>query len=106
MIVCDDYLEARLADVNRRQLEAGAPWTLVRPRGMEALFGPIFPADRQGSCWDCLANRLRNHKEAHGFLRHVAGEEAAFKTLRYRARRAGGGIRTDRGGDRQMAGAG
>ena len=79
VIVCDDYLEARFADVNRRQLEAGAPWTLVRPRGMEALFGPIFPADRQGSCWDCLANRLRNHKEAHGFLRHVAGEEAAFK---------------------------
>ena len=79
VVVCDDYLEARFADVNRRQLEAKAPWLLVRPRGMEALFGPVFRADRQGPCWDCLANRLRNHKEVHGFLRHVAGEEAAFK---------------------------
>ena len=79
VFVCDDYLEARFADVNRRRLEAKAPWLLLRPRGMEALFGPVFRADRQGPCWDCLANRLRNHKEVHGFLRHVAGEEAAFK---------------------------
>ena len=77
---CDDYLEARLAEVNRRQLEAGAPWTLVRPRGMQILFGPIFPAaDRQGPCLDCLAQRLGSHQEVHGFLRSVAGEEAAFR---------------------------
>ncbi|MXY98880.1 MAG: TOMM precursor leader peptide-binding protein [Gemmatimonadetes bacterium] len=79
VIVCDDYLDARFAAVNRYRLEAGAPWMLVRPRGMEALFGPVFRADRQGPCWDCLAHRLRGHKEAHQFLRHVAGEEAAFK---------------------------
>ena len=79
VIVCDDYLDARLADVNRRRLEARAPWTLVRPRGMEALFGPVFRADRQGPCWDCLAHRLRCHKETHDFLRSFAGEEAAFK---------------------------
>jgi len=79
VIVCDDYLDPRIADVNRRQLGAGAPWTLVRPRGMEAMFGPVFRADRQGPCWECLAHRLRNHREVHGFLRNVAGEEAAFK---------------------------
>jgi len=79
VIVCDDYLLARFADVNRRQLEAKGAWMLVRPRGMEALFGPVFRADKQGPCWDCLANRLRNHKEAHNFLRHIAGEEAAFR---------------------------
>ena len=77
--VCDDYLDARLADVNRQRLEAGTPWTLVRPRGMEALFGPVFRADRQGPCWDCLAYRMRRHKETHDFLRSFAGEEAAFK---------------------------
>ena len=76
---CDDYLETRFTDLNRHQIEAGAPWTLVRPRGMDALFGPVFYSDRQGPCWDCLANRLRNHKEVHNFLRHNAGEEAAFK---------------------------
>ena len=79
VIVCDDYLDAGFVAVNRRRLEAGAPWMLVRPRGMDALFGPVFRADRQGPCWDCLAHRLRGHKEAHQFLRHVAGEEAAFK---------------------------
>ncbi len=79
VIVCEDYLAARLAEVNRRRLEAGAPWTLVRPLGMQALFGPIFRADRQGPCWNCLAYRLRGHQEVHGFLRNNAGEEAAFK---------------------------
>ena len=79
VVVCDDYLDPPLAEVNRRRLEARAPWTLVRPRGMEALFGPVFPSDKQGPCWDCLAYRLRNHQEVHGFLRNVAGEEAAFK---------------------------
>ena len=79
VIVCDDYLDARFAEVNRRRLETGAPWTLVRPRGMEALFGPVFRADGQGPCWDCLAYRLRRHKETHDFLRSFAGAEAAFK---------------------------
>ncbi len=79
VVVCDDYLDANLEEVNRRRLEARAPWTLVRPRGMEALFGPVFRADKQGPCRDCLAYRLRNHQEVHAFLRNVAGEEAAFK---------------------------
>ncbi len=79
VVVCDDYLETRLAEVNRRHLEARTPWMLVRPRGMEALFGPVFRADGAGPCRDCLAYRLRSHREVHGFLRNVAGEEAAFK---------------------------
>ena len=52
--VCDDYLDTRLADVNRRRLEASAPWTLVRPRGVEALFGPSsarMNKDPAGTAW-------------------------------------------------------
>ena len=79
VIVCGDYLEERLAEVNRRQLEAGAPWMLVRPRGIEPLFGPVFRADREGPCWTCLSSRMRNHREVHSFLRNVAGEEGAFR---------------------------
>ncbi len=78
-VVCDDFLASSLGNLNRRQLESSAPWMLVRPRGMEALFGPVFRADGQGPCWDCLAYRLRSHEEVHGFLRNVAGERAAFK---------------------------
>ncbi len=81
VIVCDDYLEERLAEVNQRQLEAGALWMLARPRGIEPLFGPVFRGDREGPCWTCLASRLRNHQEVHSFLRHVAGEDAAFKAF-------------------------
>ena len=79
VIVCDDYLEPHLAEINRRKLEERAPWMPARPRGMEALFGPVFRADGEGACWDCLAYRLGNHREVHGFLRSVAGEKAAFK---------------------------
>ena len=79
VIVCDDYLEERLAEVNRRRLEARAPWMLVRPRGIQPLFGPVFRGDEEGPCWDCLAYRLRGHQEVHGFLRNVGGEEAAFR---------------------------
>ncbi len=79
VIVCDDYLEPHLAEINRRKLEERAPWIPARPRGMEALFGPVFRADGEGACWDCLAYRLGNHREVHGFLRSVAGEKAAFK---------------------------
>lgn len=79
VIVSDDYLGDALADVNRRHLERGSPWIPVRARGMEPLFGPVFPADDTGPCWACLAYRLRSHQEVHGFLRNLAGEERAFK---------------------------
>ena len=79
VVVCEDYLDAHYGGMNQRRLEAGEPWVLVRPRGMEALFGPVFRADEKGPCWECLAYRQRNHQEVHTFLRHVAGEEAAFK---------------------------
>ncbi len=81
VVVCDDYLDAHLPKVNRRQLDANAPWMLVRPQGMEVLFGPVFRADWQGPCWECLAYRLRNHQEVHSFLRNVAGDEAAFRAF-------------------------
>lgn len=79
VIVCEDYLEARFADLNRLQLERGAPWMLVRPQGMEPLFGPVFGRDSTGPCWACLSYRLRGHQEVHNFLRNRAGEAAAFK---------------------------
>jgi len=79
VIVCDDYLQERLAEVNRRRLETGTPWMLVRPRGIQPLFGPVFRADGEGPCWACLAYRLGGHQEVHQFLRNVVGDKAAFK---------------------------
>ncbi len=79
IVVCDDYLEERLAEVNRSQLASGRPWMLVRPRGMRPLFGPVFHADGESPCWGCLSYRLRAHEEVHNFLRNLGGEESAFK---------------------------
>ena len=81
VVVCDDYLEARLAQVNRRQLASRAPWMPVRPRGIEPLFGPVFRGEEEAPCWACLAYRMRSHQEVHNFLRNSAGEEAAFKAF-------------------------
>ena len=79
VVVCKDYLEEGLAEVNRHQLELGTPWMLVRPHGLRPLFGPVFRADSIGPCWACLSYRLRGHQEVHNFLRNFAGEGAAFK---------------------------
>ena len=79
VIVCDEYLQERLAEVNRHRLETGVPWMLMRPRGIQPLFGPVFRADGEGPCWACLAYRLGGHQEVHQFLRNVVGEKAAFK---------------------------
>ena len=76
--VCDDYLDERHADINRHHIESGTPWMLVRPKGMQPLFGPVFRPAEQGPCWACLAYRLRGHQEVHNFLRNLAGNDGAF----------------------------
>ena len=79
VFVCADYLDERHDAINRRHIGSGAPWMLVRPRGVQPLFGPVFrPADG-GGCWACLAWRLRGHQEVHDFLRSFAGDDAAFR---------------------------
>ncbi len=71
VVVCADYLDERHTVVNRRHLESGTPWLLVRPGGMQPLFGPVFrPADG-GPCWKCIAYRLGAHQEVHNFLRNL-----------------------------------
>ncbi|MCY3911354.1 MAG: TOMM precursor leader peptide-binding protein [bacterium] len=78
VVVCADYLEERHEAINRRHLESGTPWTLVRPGGMQPLFGPVFrPAE--GPCWQCLAYRLQGHQEVHSFVRNLGGEASAVR---------------------------
>ena len=79
--VCDDYLAEDLQETNQTNHDQKIPWMLVRPRGIEILFGPIFNAEKNGPCWMCLAHRLHLHKEVHNFLRHSLGEDRAFKAF-------------------------
>ena len=78
VIVCADYLDERHVAINRRHLASGAPWMLLRPKGVQPLFGPVFRPAEQGPCWACLAYRLRGHHEVHNFLRNLGGDDAAF----------------------------
>ena len=77
--VCADYLDPEHAGMNQRHLGSGAPWMLLRPRGMQPLFGPVFRPAERGPCWTCLAYRLQSHREVHNFLRNRAGDDAAFR---------------------------
>ncbi len=79
IIVCADYLDERHDAINRRHLTSGIPWILVRPKGVQPLFGPVFNPAEQGPCWACLAYRLRGHQEVHNYLRNLGGDDAAFQ---------------------------
>ncbi len=74
-----DYLDEQYAAVNRQHLNTGAPWILVRPKGIQPLFGPVFRPSEKNPCWACLTHRLRNHQEVHSFIRNHSGEAAAFR---------------------------
>jgi len=63
----NDYLEERLAELNRQHLSDGAPWVLVQPSGIFPLVGPVF-RPRQGACWTCLAERMKRNREVKALL--------------------------------------
>ncbi|MCY3884586.1 MAG: TOMM precursor leader peptide-binding protein [Gammaproteobacteria bacterium] len=79
VLVCEDYLSSHFSEVNRRHLETGEPWLLVRPRGIQPMLGPVFLAVNSRPCWTCLEFRLRSHQEVHEFLRHIGGQDASYK---------------------------
>jgi oxazoline/thiazoline synthase len=63
----NDYLEARLDELNRQHLSDGAPWALVQPSGIFPLVGPVFRPG-QGACWMCLAERMKRNREVRALL--------------------------------------
>ena len=81
----NDYLEARLAELNRQHLSDGAPWVLVQPSGIFPLVGPVFRPG-QSACWMCLADRMTRNREVKALLerreaRCVAVSPLAQQTL-------------------------
>ena len=77
VFVTDDYMAESHAGTNRRHIESGVPWTLVRPTGLRTLMGPVFrPRDAGAPCWKCLEYRMRGNGETDNFLRNALGEAA------------------------------
>jgi bacteriocin biosynthesis cyclodehydratase domain-containing protein len=81
----NDYLERRLAELNRQRVSDRTPWLLVQPSGAFPLVGPVFNPG-QGACWTCLFDRMIRNREVKGFLdrgpaRPVAVSPLARNTL-------------------------
>jgi oxazoline/thiazoline synthase len=63
----NDYLDGRLAELNRRHLSEQEPWMLVQPSGIFPLVGPVFSPGKS-ACWTCLADRMKRNREIKAFL--------------------------------------
>ncbi len=80
-----DYLEERLAELNRQHLSDRSPWLLAQPSGIFPLVGPMFSPGK-GACWMCLAERMKRNREVRALLgrggaRCVAVSPLARNTL-------------------------
>jgi bacteriocin biosynthesis cyclodehydratase domain-containing protein len=63
----NDYLERRLAELNRQRVSDHTPWLLVQPSGAFPLVGPVFSPGKS-ACWTCLFDRMIRNREVKGFL--------------------------------------
>ena len=67
IVLVDDYLDGRLAEVNRQRLTQKQDWLLVQPTGIFPLIGPIFSGGKS-ACWTCLADRMKWNRQIKAFL--------------------------------------
>src|SRR5262249_28486014 len=80
VVLVGDYLEGRLADLNRRHVSDKTPWLLVQPSGVFPLVGPVFRPG-QGPCWMCLSDRMIRNREVRGFLDRGSARRVAISPL-------------------------
>jgi bacteriocin biosynthesis cyclodehydratase domain-containing protein len=85
VMLVNDYLERRLAELNLQHVSDGTPWLLVQPSGAFPLVGPVFSPGKS-ACWTCLFDRMIRNREVKGFLdrgpaRAVAASPLARNTL-------------------------
>ncbi|CAM5508346.1 hypothetical protein GCM10010329_64110 [Streptomyces spiroverticillatus] len=72
VVVCEDYLDPRLAALDAGYRATGTPWLLLRPGGEQPWIGPVFTPD-DGPCWHCLAEPLRRNRPAETYLGQALG---------------------------------
>lgn len=76
----NDYLDRRLAELNRKHVEDGTPWLLAQPSGAFPLVGPVFKPG-ETACWTCLSDRMLRNREIKGFLDRAEGRVVAESPL-------------------------
>jgi bacteriocin biosynthesis cyclodehydratase domain-containing protein len=75
-----DYLEERLAELNRQRLSDRTPWMLVQPSGIFPLVGPVFSPGKS-ACWTCLIERMQRNREVKAFLERRRARRIAVSPL-------------------------
>jgi ribosomal protein S12 methylthiotransferase accessory factor len=62
-----EYLDRRVAELNRQHLADRTPWLMVQPSGVFPLVGPLFSPGKS-ACWSCLVARMARNREIKGML--------------------------------------
>jgi bacteriocin biosynthesis cyclodehydratase domain-containing protein len=75
-----DYLDTRLAEVNRQHLSERTPWLLAQPSGIFPLVGPVFRPGKS-ACWACLAERMQRNREVRALLDRGGAQRVATSPL-------------------------
>ncbi|MEH2513562.1 bacteriocin biosynthesis cyclodehydratase domain-containing protein [Nitrobacteraceae bacterium AZCC 1564] len=80
----NDYLDRRLAEMNRDRVADKTPdkipWLLVQPSGVFPLVGPVFKPG-ESACWTCLFDRMIRNREIKGFLDRGPAQAVAVSPL-------------------------
>jgi bacteriocin biosynthesis cyclodehydratase domain-containing protein len=79
LVVCDDYLDPRLLERNRRQLAAGRPWLAARVHGPTLWLGPFMRpgGGRGGAFGGARGDGLAERGGGSGAAASAGGEEDA-----------------------------
>jgi len=77
--LANDYLDRRLAELNKERTPHGTSWILVQPSGAFPLVGPLF--NPEGPCWTCLFDRMIRNREVKGFLGRAGAQIVAASPL-------------------------
>jgi ribosomal protein S12 methylthiotransferase accessory factor len=75
-----DYLDERLATLNRKHLAERSSWLVVQPSGIFPLVGPVFRPGH-GACWTCLADRMKRNREVKAMLDRGPARRVALSPL-------------------------
>jgi ribosomal protein S12 methylthiotransferase accessory factor len=75
-----DYLDRRLAELNRQHLSDKTPWLLVQPSGIFPLVGPVLRPG-ESACWSCLSGRMMRNREIKSMLDRGQAECVAVSPL-------------------------
>ena len=83
VVLVGDYLDARLAELNRKNLLDRTLWLLVQPSGIFPLVGPLLRPGK-GACWVCLAARMARNREIKAMLDRKGARQVAASPLALR----------------------